>query len=40
MIVYSITDFNTISEEDKGGENFIIVSFAKSLSRSNSFAEM
>ena len=29
MIVYSITDFKTIPEEDKGGENFIIVSFAR-----------
>ena len=26
MIVYSKTDFKTISEEDKGGENFIRVS--------------
>ena len=31
MIVYSITDFKTILEKDEGGENFIIVSFAKSL---------
>ena len=31
MIVYSIIDFKTISEADKGGENFITVSFAKSL---------
>ena len=31
MIVYSMADFKTILEEDEGGENFIIVSFAKSL---------